>query len=148
MVANVTIKRSKHVQDAETQITLQQIAFTSTKRAENVEKSVTWRVRVDLLEHRSPRQREAVRRAREASVQAQSKRVGIVARMGTYRPRVPRRRSMRWEILTTASQVGSQDTTMAGSIGSYSDLGSASEGIREPRGADEKICSMSAPNVR
>ena len=52
-------------------------------------KSVIWRVRVDLLEHRSPRLKEAVRGAREAMVQAQPKRVGIVARVGTCRPSVP-----------------------------------------------------------
>ena len=43
---------------------------------------------------------------------------------------------------TTASQVGSQDTIMLGSVGSYFDVGSVSEGTREPRGADDKICSM------
>ena len=76
MVANVTSKRSKHVQNVGTLFTLQQTALTPTRRAENVEKSVIWHVRVDLLEHRSPRQREAVRRAREARVQAQSKTCG------------------------------------------------------------------------
>ena len=50
---------------------------------------------------------------------------------------------------TTASQAGSsQDTIMVRSIGSYFDVGSVSEVTLEPRGADEKICSMSAPNVR
>ena len=45
---------------------------------------------------------------------------------------------------TTAGQAGSQDTIMVGSVESYFDVGSVSE----PRGGDEKICSMSAPNVR
>ena len=50
---------------------------------------------------------------------------------------------------TTASQAGSsQDTIMVGSVGSYFDVGSASEVTLEHRGADEKICSMSAQNVR
>ena len=49
---------------------------------------------------------------------------------------------------TTASQVCSQDTIMVGSVGSYSDVGSGSEVTLEPRCADEKICSMGAPNVR
>ena len=73
----VTIKRRKHVQDVEVLITLQLTALTPTRRAEHVGKLVICRVRVDLLEQRSPRQREAVRRAREARVQAQSKRVEI-----------------------------------------------------------------------
>ena len=46
------------------------------------------------------------------------------------------------EDLTTASQVGSQDTTMVGAIGSYLGLGSVSEGILEPRSAGEEICSV------
>ena len=64
VLASIIIKRSKHVQDAETRITFQQAALTPTRRAENVERSVIQQVHVDLLEHRSPRQREAVRRAR------------------------------------------------------------------------------------
>ena len=63
MVANVSIKRSMHVQDAETQITLKPTALTSTRRAEHVGKSVTWRVRLDLVE----------RRAREARVAGTAK---------------------------------------------------------------------------
>ena len=49
---------------------------------------------------------------------------------------------------TTASQAGSQDTIMVGSVGSYFDIGSVSEMTFEPRGADEKICSTGAPDVR
>ena len=49
---------------------------------------------------------------------------------------------------TTASQVGSQDTIMDGSVGSYFDVGSVSEVTPEPRSADEKVCSMDTPNVR
>ena len=37
---------------------------------------------------------------------------------------------------------------MVGSVGSYFDVGSVSEVTLEPRGTDEKICSMGAPNVR
>ena len=55
MVANVTIKRSKHVRGTETQVALQQAALTSTRRAEHVETSDIWRVRVDFLEHCRPR---------------------------------------------------------------------------------------------
>ena len=42
----------------------------------------------------------------------------------------------------------SRDTIMVGSVRSYFDVGSVSEVTLEPRGADEKICSMDAPNVR
>ena len=49
---------------------------------------------------------------------------------------------------TTASQAGSQDTIMVGSVGSYFDVGSVSEVTIEPRSADEEVCSMGAPNVR
>ena len=37
---------------------------------------------------------------------------------------------------------------MVGPVGSYFDVGSVSEVILEPRGADDKICSMGAPSVR
>ena len=49
--------------------------------------------------------------------------------------------------LTTASQAGSQDTTMVGAIGSYFDLGSVTEGIPEPRGAGENICSVGVASL-
>ena len=64
--ANGTIRLSKHVPGAETQITLLQTAFTLTKRAENVERLVIWQVCVDLLELLSPRPR-AVRKPREVA---------------------------------------------------------------------------------
>ena len=50
--------------------------------------------------------------------------------------------------LTTASQVGSQDTIMVGSIGSYFVISSVSEGTLQSRSAGEKICSIGAPGVR
>ena len=37
---------------------------------------------------------------------------------------------------------------MVGSVGSDFDVGAVSEVTLEPRSADEKICSMSAPTVR
>ena len=49
---------------------------------------------------------------------------------------------------TTASQFGSQDTIMVGSVETYFDVGTVSEVTIEPRSAGEKICSMDAPNVR
>ena len=60
----------------------------------------------------------------------------------------PKKKVHAVEESTTASQAGSQDTIMVGSVGSYFDVGSVSEVTIEPRGADEKICSMGAPNVR
>ena len=66
------------------------------------------------------------RRAKEARVRMLSRLVGIVASQeeGPCGGR-----------LTTASQVGSQDTTMVGAIGSYFDPFSVSEGIPELVGA-------------
>ena len=52
------------------------------------------------------------------------------------------------EELTTASQAGSQEAIMVGSIGSHFDLGSVMEGTREFRAAGEEICSVGAPSVR
>ena len=60
----------------------------------------------------------------------------------------PKKKVHTVEESTTASQAGSQDTIMVGSVGSWFDVGSVSEVTLEPRGADEKVCSMGAPNVR
>ena len=60
----------------------------------------------------------------------------------------PKKKVHAVEESTTASQAGSQDTIMVGSVGSYLDVGSVSEVTLEPKGADEKICSLGAPNVR
>ena len=112
-MANVTIKRSKHVQDVGSLMTIQQIAFTQTKRAEHVEKSVIWQVRVDLLEHRSTRQREATINS-----------CWICGENGHLSSQCPKKKVHAVEDLPTASQVGSQDTTMVGAIGSCFGLGS------------------------
>ena len=60
----------------------------------------------------------------------------------------PKKKVHRVEESTTASQAGSQDTIMVGSVGSCFDVGSGSEVTIEPRAADEKICSMGALNLR
>ena len=86
---------AKHVQDAETQITLQRTAFTSTKRSESPEKSVTWQTRNDLWNSTTEGKGSLQEGQGEATVQVQSKRVGIVVRTGTCLPSVPRTRSMR-----------------------------------------------------
>ena len=59
----------------------------------------------------------------------------------------PKKKVHAVEESTTASLAGSQDTIMVGSVGSNCDVGSVSEVTLEPRGADEKICSMGAPDV-
>ena len=85
------------------------------------------------------------RRAREvAKVRMLSKLVGIVVGVGACRRSVPKKKAHPVEESTTVSQ----DTIMVGSVGRYFDVGSVSEVTLEPRGADEKICSMGAPNVR
>ena len=66
-----------------------------------------------------------------------------MAREGICRPK---KKAYAVEDLTTASKVGSQDTTMVGA--SFFDLGSVSEGIAESRGAGEEICSVGVPSVR
>ena len=97
LLANATIRLSKHVPGAATRVTLLQIVLALTKRAENVERLVIWQVCVDLLELLSPRPR-VVRRTREvAKVQMLSKLVGTVVRVDTCRRNAPRRRSMRWK---------------------------------------------------
>ena len=132
-LANATIRLSKHVPGAETRITLLQTVHTLTKRAENVERLVIWHVvSVDPLELLSPRAR-AVRRERE---------------FGHMSSQCPKKKVRAVEESTTASQAGSQDTIMVGSVGRYFDVGSVSEVILDVRGADEKICSMDAPKVR
>ena len=104
------------------------------------------KVCLDLLELLSPRPR-VVRRAKEvARVRMLSTLVGTGVRVDTCRRDTPRRMSMRWN--NPPLQVGSQDTIMVGSVGSYFDVGSVSEVTLETRSAGEKICSMGAPNVR
>ena len=60
----------------------------------------------------------------------------------------PKKKVHAVEESTTASQAGSQDTIMVGSVESNFDVGSVSEVTLEPRGAGEKLCSISVPNVR
>ena len=76
-----------------------------------------------------------------------SKLVGILVRVDTCRRR-PKKKVHSVEESTTASQVGSQDTIMVGSVGSCFDVGTVSEVTLEPWGADEKMCSTGDPNVR
>ena len=59
----------------------------------------------------------------------------------------PKKKVRAVDDVTVASQVGSQDTTMVGAIGSFSDFDSVSEGIPEPRDGGAKICSVGVPSV-
>ena len=81
-------------------------------------------------------------------MQPQSKRVENCGEKGHLSSQCPKKKVHAVEVLTTASQVGIQDTTMVGASGSYFDLGSVSEGIPESRGAGEEICSVGVPSVR
>ena len=104
---------------------------------------------VDLLELLSPRPRVVARRAKEeARVRMQPRLVGTAAKNGHLSSQCPKKKVHAMEESTTASQVGSHHTIMVGPVGSYFDVGSVSEGTREPRSAGEKICSMGAPSVR
>ena len=76
-----------------------------------------------------------------------AKTFGNCGESGHMSSQCPKKKVHAVEQSTTASQAGSQDTIMVGSVGSYFDVGSVSEVTLEPRGADEKICSMGAPNV-
>ena len=126
-LANGTIRLSKHVSGAETRITLQQTVFTLTKRAEHVERLVIWQARVDLLELLSPRPR-VVRRARGCGKGANAAQTcWNCGESGHLSSQCPKKKVHAVEESTTASQAGSQDTTMVGSVGSCFDVGSVSE---------------------
>ena len=146
MVANVTIKRSKHVQDGNTDHTSANcLHFDKTCR--KCGKPIIWRVRVDLLELCSPRQREAARRVREAMVQAQPNTLWNCGENEHLSSQCPKKKVHAGGSLITASQEGSQDTTMVGAVGSFLGLGSLIEGIPERRGASAKICSQVCAKV-
>ena len=145
-LANVTIRLSKHVPDAETRNT--SANRSQTKRAENVERLVIWQVCVDDLELVSPRPR-VVRRAREVAKGGNAvKTCWNCGESGHMSSQCPKKKVHAVEESTTASQAGSQDTIMVGSVGSNFDVGSVSEVTLEPRGAGEKLCSMGVPTVR
>ena len=80
-------------------------------------------------------------------MQAQSKTCWNCGENGHMSSQCPKKKVHAVEDLTTASQVGSQDSTTVGAIGSDFDLGSVSEGIPEPRSAGAKICTVGVPSV-
>ena len=147
-LANVTIRLSKHVPGAETRITLLQTVLTLTKRAENVERLVVWQVCVDLLELRSPKAKGGQKGKGGGKGASAAKTCWNCGESGHMSSQCSKKKVHVVEESTTASQAGSQDTIMVGSVERYFDVGSVSQVTLEPRSADEKICSMGAPNVR
>ena len=113
-----------------------------------METLVIWRVRVDLLEHRSPKAKGGGEKGKGGKGARTVTTCWNCGEDGHLSPQRPKKRILAVEDLTTASQVGSWDTTMVGAIESYFDIGSGSEGILEPRGAGEEICSVGVPSVR
>ena len=78
------------------------------------------RTRVELLaQTSSPRRKEAARTVREAKVQVQSKRVGILVKNRHMSTQRSKKKVFVVDDHTTERQVGSQDTTVAGALGSY-----------------------------
>ena len=69
------------------------------------------------------------------------------AENGHMSSQCPKKQVRAVDDVTVASQVGSQDTTMVGAIGSFSDFDSVSEGIPEPKGGGAKIFSVGVPSV-
>ena len=146
-LANVTIRLSKHVPGAETLITLLQTALTLTRRAENVERLVIWQVcrSSGTPQPKANGGQKCKGGGKGANAAKTCWNCGENVHMSSQ---CPMKKVHSVEASTTASRAGSHDTIMVGSVGSYFDVGSVSEVTLEPRGADWKICSMSAPNVR
>ena len=136
MLANVTIKRSEHVPGAETRITLLQTVLTLTRHTENVGRSVTWQVCVSIFWNSAA-----------ARVRMQPRLVGTAARVATCHLSVPRGRCMRWKSPPVQVRWAVRIQSWLDRSEDF-DIGSVSEGTLEPRGADEKFCSMDAPSVR
>ena len=69
---------------------------TLIKRAENVERSVIWQVRVDQLERNNPSQRVMASKARVAKVRVLPKHAGIAVKVDTWHHNARRRKCTRW----------------------------------------------------
>ena len=96
VVENATIKHSMHVRDVETRSTRPQIVSTLIKRAENVERSVTWKVRADQLDRNNTSQRVTASRERVAKVRVLPKRAGISVKVDICRHNARRKKSTQW----------------------------------------------------
>ena len=148
-LANVTIRLSKHVPGAETLITLLQTALTLEKTCRKCGK-VGHVVSVCRSSGTPEPKAKGGQKGKGGGKGANdAKTFWNCGENGHMSSRCPKKKVHSVEESTTASQAGSsQDTIMVGSVGSCFDVGSVSEVTLEPRGADEKICSMSASNVR
>ena len=103
---------------------------------------------VGQLEHRSPRRRVAAKKGKGGGKGPNAaKTCWHCGESGHVSSQCPQKKVHAVEESTTASQAGSQETSMVGPIGSYFDLGSVSEGTLEFRGAGEEICSVGIPSV-
>ena len=94
-----------------------------------------------------PKAKGGGQKGKGGKVQAQSTRVEITV-SGDVSSQCSKKKVHAVEYLTTASQVVSQDTTIVGTLGDFFDFGSVSDGILEPRGAGEEICSVGVSSVR
>ena len=143
-LANVTIRLSKHVPGAETRITLLQTAFTQTKRAEKCGKVGHLASVCRSSGTPQPKAKGGQKGKGGGKGANAAKTCWNCGESGHMSSQCPKKKVRSVEE-STASQAGSsQDTIMVGSVGSCFDVGSVSEVTLEHRGADEKICSMSA----
>ena len=150
-LANVTIRLSKHVPGTETRITLLQLVLTLTKRVENVE-NVGHLASVCVCVCRSSGTPQPKAKGGQKG-KGGGKGANVVKTFWNcgesgHMSQCPKKKVHAVEESTTASHGGSEYTIVVGSVGSYFDVGSVSEVTLEPRGADEKICSVGVPNVR
>ena len=152
-LANVTIRLSKHVPGAETQITLLQtvlILKKTCRKCGKVGHLASVRRSSGTPQPKAKGGQKGKGGGKGVNAAKTCRNCDESRHMSSQCPKkkVHAKKVHAVEASTTASQAGSQDTIMVGSVGSYFDVGSVSEVILEPRGADEKICSMGAPNVR
>ena len=116
-LANVTIRLSKHVAGAETRITFLQTALTLTKRAENVERFVIWQVCVSIFWNSSAQGGQGWSEGQGRWQRCEcSKICWSCGESGEMSSQCPKKKVHAVEESTTASQAGSQDTIMVGSV--------------------------------
>ena len=144
----MTIRLNKHVPGAETLITLLQAALILTKRAENVERSIILANVCRSSGTPQPKAKEGQKGKGAGKGVNAAKTCSSCGESGHMSSQGPKKVHLVEESTTTSQAGSSQDTIMVGSVGSYFDVGSVSEVTFEPRSADEKICSVSAPNAR
>ena len=112
----------------------------SDKRVEHVERLDTWQVCVCRSSGTPQPKAKGGQKGKGGGKGASAaKRVGTVVRVDMSSQCPKKKVHAVEESSTTASQAGSHDTFMVGSIGSCFDVGSVSEVTLKPRGADEKI---------